>query len=103
MKNVFYFHKNNHINHSSGVNKLSKRQLRKMRSYTIAAVVDGYEMRFGLSECSVNDAFNKKKGRTIAEGRARSNSLNSRIIEIQPNAEIGKLFTSNAVEILSNL
>ena len=102
MKNVFYFHKNNHINHG-GMNKLSKRQLRKLRSYTVAAVVDGDEMRFGLSECSVNDAFSKKKGRTIAEGRARSNSLNSRIIEIQPNAEIGKVFTSNAVEILSNL
>lgn len=37
---------------------------------TVAAIVDGNSVRFGVSRCSKRDQFFKKKGRYISLGRA---------------------------------
>lgn len=37
---------------------------------TVSAVIQNGNAHFGVSRCSANDSFNKKKGRLIASGRA---------------------------------
>lgn len=99
---TLYFHKNNHSKPVNG-SKMSIKSLKQSRqpSFTVAGVVDGNELRIGLAKCSTKDQFSKKMGRRIAEGRARSESSYSQIIEIQPEADVAKLFVSNALKIVN--
>jgi hypothetical protein len=46
---------------------------RNKRRATFAGIVEGKTISIGVSVCSTKDNFQKKLGRTIAEGRARKN------------------------------
>lgn len=73
MKDLFFVHINNHAGRLS-LHKLKAREKKRLKkSYTIAGLVVGNELRIGISPCSVKDQFVKKIGRARAEGRARSN------------------------------
>lgn len=104
MNKTFYFHVNNHNQPKREMGILSRRQQRKQQkhSYTVAGVFDGEVMKFGISKCSPNDQFNKRKGRIVAEGRAKSKHDYIHLIEIQPEADLSKLFITEAMNLVNN-
>lgn len=66
--------------------------------YTLAAALNGDQLKVGLSICSSKDQFNRKKGRLIAAGRAEVRPI---VIETV-NFEEGKESTG-VVAIMSEL
>ena len=77
-----------------------KRNVGKVRSFTLASIydTDTNTISIGMALCGLKDSFNKKIGRTIAEGRARKNPL------IIINIDFNYTFTEGLYQIshLSN-
>jgi len=59
---------------------------------TVAIRQEGHELTVALSECGRKDLFNRKLGRTIAEGRLNSGSA---IKLVLPQDTIAKSFVHN--------
>ena len=90
MKQVFYHHSKPDINQP-----LRKHVIQRV---TIAGVVVGEKMNFGISRCSSSEQFSREKGRKIAGGRARKKpcwTINLTVDE--PN---GKQFIKTATKLI---
>ena len=85
MKNLFY-----HSPHRDGEKR-----------FTIAAVVDGNNMSFGVSACSHRDNFKKKTGRAISLGRASKKPYFN--LEIEKDAKLGLAFRQVAKRTVEEL
>ena len=70
---------------------------------TVAAVINNGMMQFGVAKCSPRDAFNKPKGRLIAEGRAHKNP--NMVVEIPESVtkskKFGEFFVGNAKTLVN--
>lgn len=64
---------------------------------TIAARIDGQRVTFGAARCSLDDQFSKKKGRTLALGRATSKRPLK--VATMPFENLAQWFLANAQEI----
>jgi hypothetical protein len=81
--------------------------------YTFCAVIEPGKtvnhMRIGIARCSGKDQFTKKRGRVIAEGRAKVNPNMTTKIPLFITAEeekefnVGKLFYNTTEELLERL
>lgn len=89
--------------------KLSRRDtntiemLNPNRIVVVAEIQNG-NLNFAVAKCSIQDTFNKKKGRTIAEGRLYKGKIYKSIpIEDFDNNVTVKTFVSLAKDIISEI
>lgn len=66
---------------------------------TVAGVITGDTMKIGVARCSHRDSFVKKKGRYIAEARARKSPLASVTLP-EDRTKLGKFFYEVAEELI---
>lgn len=102
MKSTFYLHTAD----KSVVKTVSKLPLvriheKKQIRYTIAGVIDGNEMKFGISKCSPKDQFNRKLGRVISLGRATKHPIHT--MKIPMTGNLGKVFVEQSVQLLKDM
>lgn len=91
MNKLVYFH---HSQPDLGM------ELRKhiVQRITVAGVVTGERMNFGISRCSSSEQFSRAKGRKIAEGRARKKPCHT--INLLVDIPNGKQFIKVATDLL---
>lgn len=87
MKDTFYFH-------TAPTND------KKYQRATIAGILVGNQIKFGLSKCSSKDQFVKKHGRNVAKGRALSSTGCLKTVEIPKEGNLGEWFVNQAIDIL---
>lgn len=83
MNNILFFH-----------SKVARNRV------TIAAIVEDGVVKFGAARCSKRDAFQKKIGRLIAEGRARKNPIRH---ANPPYENLNKWFVLQAQELAAEV
>lgn len=64
---------------------------------TVAGLVIGKLMLFGVSKCSKKDQFEKAHGRKIAVGRAKKKPIVT--LELTDNEPVGKQFIKEALKL----
>lgn len=69
---------------------------------TVALVIEGQTANFGLSRCARNDQFSKKKGRLIAEGRAKKNPYAKGTVPHENFAQWFQLHANQMIQEVQN-
>ena len=99
MSVTFFMHINNHTNKSRAFQKSKKAK----SSYTVAGILDGNNIQFGVAKCVPTDQFSKAVGRQFALERAKT----AITVEIPPviveRKEIGKYFIAKAKKLANKL
>lgn len=90
-------HEEIHKNITTLLNKSFKEKKKLVRK-TVAGVLIGDTLCFGVSECSRKDVFKRVAGRGTAKGRALSNPI--RIVKITNEDTLSKIFLENAKELI---
>jgi hypothetical protein len=67
------------------------------RRVAIAGVLDGNTLSLGKAECSEKDTYDKKLGRIIAIGRAKTKPF--KVINLEEEQYVGKKYTDIFVSI----
>jgi hypothetical protein len=65
---------------------------------TVAGVIVDGALKLGVSRCSPRDQFSRKKGRTVAEARARVRP--SRVVALPTDQPVGKFFFEQAEDLI---
>lgn len=103
MSTKLFMHVNNHANRKS-FDRLTPKERKKLdHSYTVAGILDGDTMKFGVSICSREDVFLKETGRNralINAERGIEYKLPAYVVE---KSTIGNYFVNKAHKLIKKL
>ncbi len=76
----------------------------EQRRITVCGVIDEetQELNIGYTVCSPKDSFTRKRGRTIARGRAKANPI-VKVNITNLNEPLGRVFFKTATELAGGL
>ncbi len=98
--NTFFIHVNNHVNRKPYSKMTSRERKETKPSYTIAGILDGETLKFGVSICSREDIFSKEIGRTRALTNVKDESIVTIPKYVIENGGIGKYFVTKAKRLI---
>jgi hypothetical protein len=69
------------------------------KRHTLSGIIDNGVLTLGLASCSLQDVFNKQKGRELSENRAGSTTRNSGSVVLGKNKHTGVIFRKMAMAL----
>ncbi len=102
MSNTFYIHVNNHVNRKPYDRMTSGEKKKTQPSYTVAGVLEGDILKFGISVCSKEDSFSKETGRNRALANVREESRVTIPKYVVENGGLGRYFVTKAKRLIKN-
>lgn len=100
MSNQFFVHVNNHVNRKAFGKMTSKEKKQAKPSFTVAGILEGDTLKFGVSVCSKEDTFSKETGRNRALINVKEESKVTIPKYVLENGGLGKYFVTKAKRMI---